>query len=177
MQKKKNNIVTNIYKNFTPIADKLTTAYTDVYGVPCDLYFPVHYPKIMGTYIQVNLYEPEELPTYKEEADIADQYFYIPNLMKQESMNTSADTFDNFIMLTEGLDSIPYIETNPSRELPIATKVVVKLDKSKMYFFVDKKTVVNGVNGQMLMRMYLSPLTKDKDGKDIRKRAPKHGNI
>ena len=43
--------------------------------------------------------------------------------------------------------------------------------------FIDKKTVVTGVNGHMLMRMYLSPLTKDKDGKDIRKRAREHGDI
>ena len=92
-------------------------------------------------------------------------------------MNSSAETFDNFILVTEGLDTIPFIETSSARELPIATKIVVKLDKSKMYFFIDKKTVVTGVNGHMLMRMYLSPLTKDKDGKDIRKRAREHGDI
>ena len=176
MQKKK-NIIVNLYKNFTPVSNRLTEAYTDTYGVPCDLYFPVHYPKRGGTYNQVNLYEPEELPTYKEEPDMIDQYFYIPNLLKQESMNSSAETFDNIILVTEGLDTIPFIETSSARELPIATKIVVKLDKSKMYFFIDKKTVVTGVNGHMLMRMYLSPLTKDKDGKDIRKRAREHGDI
>ena len=108
MQKKK-NIIVNLYKNFTPVSNRLTEAYTDTYGVPCDLYFPVHYPKRGGTYNQVNLYEPEELPTYKEEPDMVDQYFYIPNLMKQESMNSSAETFDNFILVTEGLDTIPFI--------------------------------------------------------------------
>ena len=111
MQKKK-NIIVNLYKNFTPVSNRLTEAYTDTYGVPCDLYFPVHYPKRGGTYNQVNLYEPEELPTYKEEPDMVDQYFYIPNLMKQESMNSSAETFDNFILVTEGLDTIPFIETS-----------------------------------------------------------------
>ena len=63
-----------------------------------------------------------------------------------------------------------YIETKSARELPIATKVVVHIDKSRKMFFVDQKTVVNGANGHMLMRMYLSPLTKDKAGKDIRKK-------
>lgn len=173
----KKNLVTNLYKGFTPLSNKLTDAYTDVYGLPCDLYFPVHYPKRGGTYNQVNLYEPEELPTYKEEPDCVDQYFYIPNLMKLENMNSIGDIFDNFIMITEGLEIQPFIETKPSRELPIATKVVVHLDKSRLYFFIDKKTVVNGVNGHMLMRMYLSPLTKDKDGKDVILKKRKHGDI
>lgn len=175
--KKNRNLITNLYEHYTPIANKLTDAYTDVYGLPCDLYFPVHYPKRGGTYNQVNLYEPEELPTYKEEPDCTDQYFYIPYLMKLESMNTVADSFDNFIMITEGLDTQPFIETKSSRELPIATKVVVHLKTSKVYFFIDRKTVVNGVGGHMLMRMYLSPLTKDRDGHDIRLRKRDNGNI
>ena len=76
--KKNRNLIVGLYSNYTPVANKLTEAYTDVYGLPCDLYFPVHYPKRGGTYNQVNLYEPEELPTYKEEPDCVDQYFYIP---------------------------------------------------------------------------------------------------
>ena len=173
----KKNLVTNLYRSFTPVSNKLTEAYTDTYGIPCDLYFPVHYPKRGGTYNQVNLYEPEELPSYKELPDCEDQYFYIPYLMKSESMNSNADVFDNLIMIAEGIDVQPFIETTSARELPIATKVVVKLDRSKLYFFIDKKTVVNGVNGHMLMRMYLSPLTKDKDGNDIILRKRDNGNI
>lgn len=174
---KNRNIVSSIYKKFTPVSNKLTNSYTETYGYPCDLYFPVHFPKRGGTYNQVNLYEPEELPTYKDEPNLTDQYFYIPNLMKYETMNSPADILDNFIMVTEGLDTIPFIETTSARELPIATKVVVKVGHSKIMFFIDKKTVINGADGHMLMRMYLSPLTKDKDGKDIRKRARKDGDI
>lgn len=174
---RKKNLIANLYKSYNPVADKLTEAYTDVYGLPCDLYFPLHYPKRGGTYNQVNLYEPEELPSYKEEPDYTEQYFYIPYLMKYESMNSNADSFDNFIMVTEGLDTQPFIETTSARELPIATKVVIHLGKSKLYYFIDKKTVVNGAGGHLLMRMYLSPLTKDRDGKDIRKKARKDGDV
>lgn len=175
--KNRKDLISNLYGCYTPISNRLTDSYTDVYGLPCDLYFPVHYPKRGGTYNQVNLYEPEELPTYKEEPDLKNQYFYIPNLMKMENMNSIGDIFDNFIMVTEGLDIQPFIETKPSRELPIATKIVVHIKASRMYFFVDKKTVVNGASGHMLMRMYLSPLTKDKDGHDIRVRKRDNGNI
>lgn len=169
MQRKR-NIITGLYKGFTPVSNKLTDAYTECFGLPCDLYFPVHYPKRGGTYTQVNLYEPEELPEYKEEPDLTEQYFYIPNLMRKESMNSIGDVFDNFTLASEGKETRPYIETKSARELPIATKVVVHIDKSRKMFFVDQKTVVNGANGHMLMRMYLSPLTKDKAGKDIRKK-------
>lgn len=167
--KNNKNLIVGIYKGFTPVSNKLTEAYTDTYGLPCDLYFPVHYPKRGGTYTQVNLYEPEELPEYKEEPDLTEQYFYIPNLMRKESMNSIADVFDNFALVSDGKDTRPFIETTSARELPIATKVVVHIDKSKKMFFIDQKTVVNGANGHMLMRMYLSPLTKDKQGRDIRK--------
>lgn len=169
MQRKRRSLITDIYKGYTPVSNKLTDSYTDVYGFPCDLYFPVHYPKRGGTYNQVNLYEPEELPEYKEIPDLTNQFFYIPNLMRKESMNSIADVFDNFALVSDGKDTRPFIETRSARELPIATKVVVKIDKSRKMFFVDQKTVVNGANGHMLLRMYLSPLTKDKAGKDIRK--------
>lgn len=175
--KKNKDLIANLYRRYTPVSNKLTNAYTDVYGFPCDLYFPVHFPKRGNTYNQVNLYEPEELPTYKEEPDLEDQYFYIPNLMKYETMNSNADILDNFIMVTEGLDTVPFIETTSARELPIATKIVVKAGSAKIMFFIDKKTVINGAGGHLLMRMYLSPLTKDKEGRDVRLIARKDGNI
>ena len=35
-----------------------------------------------------------------------------------------------------------------------------------MNFTVDKKTVVNGANGNMLLRMYLAPLLEENDEGD-----------
>ena len=41
------------------------------------------------------------------------------------------------------------------------TKVVVHLENSTMRFWVDKILAVNGADGHMLIRMYLSPLQKE----------------
>ena len=77
-------------------------------------------------------------------------------------MNSPETEFDSFY--TEDEVNRPFIETTKKRELPIQTKVVVKQGQSIMKFFVDKKLVVTGADGFMLLRMYLSPLAKDDDG-------------
>ena len=76
-------------------------------------------------------------------------------------MNSSEAEFDSFYLENE-MDR-PFIETSKKRELPIATKVVVYQGRSISKFFVDKKLVVTGADGMMLLRMYLSPLAKDND--------------
>lgn len=176
--KKHRNIIANTYKRFTPVSNKLTEAYEDTFGLPCDLYFPVRYPRAGVTYHSVNLYELHELPEYKTEPDVKDVYFYIPNLMAKESMNSIADQFDAFALKAEGKTAQPFIETTPAKELPLATKVVVHIDASEKLFFVEKKTVVNGASGHMLMRQYLAPLTKDggrvEEAKDMK---PDYGDI
>lgn len=77
-------------------------------------------------------------------------------------MNSPEAEFDAFY--TEDEIDRPFIETTKRRELPIQTKVVVKQGQSNISFFVDKKLVVTGANGFMLLRMYLSPLAKDDNG-------------
>ena len=79
-------------------------------------------------------------------------------------MNSPDLEFDNIFL--GDYEKRPFIETTKRRELPIGTKVVVYIDCSKMYFWVDKKTVVNGANGHMLLRMYLSPLLEENDEGD-----------
>lgn len=161
------NIIANTYEKFTPLSNKLTEAYEDTYGLPCDLYFPIRYPKKGASYQAVNLYEPHELPEYPAEPSAKGVYFYIPHLMAKESMNSIADQFDNFALRAEGKDTQPFIETTSAKELPIATKVVVHIGASEKLFFINKKTVVNGASGHMLMRQYLCPLTKD--GRNIQR--------
>ena len=53
------------------------------------------------------------------------------------------------------------------RELPLLTKVVVFQGESEQKFFIDKKLVVTGADGFMLLRMYLSPLAKDNDEEEL----------
>nr|DAT66127.1 MAG TPA: hypothetical protein [Caudoviricetes sp.] len=159
---KHRNIVAKTYKKFTKISRDLTGSYTEAYGLPCDLYFPIRTPKkAKSSYQKVNLFEPHELPVYRPEPNVKDYYFYIPELMKEESMNSVAQQFDTFALATKGMLDQPFIECNPDDELPDYTKVVVKIEGSTMSYFVDIKHVVNGAGGHMLMRQYLSPLTKD----------------
>jgi hypothetical protein len=44
---------------------------------------------------------------------------------------------------------------------------VVYQGQSISKFFIDKKLVVTGADGMMLLRMYLSPLAKDNDEEEI----------
>ena len=155
------NIISNAYKILTPKEQSLTEVYEGVFGYPCDVYFPVHTPRKGVTYQQTNIFEGHELPYYEVNPSIKDVHFVIPNLMRKESMNSTADQLDNFILKTDGGDARPYIETIPKKELPQYSKVMVKIGSSTKAFFIDQKTVVNGSGGHMLMRMYLSPLTKD----------------
>ena len=79
-------------------------------------------------------------------------------------MNSAEAEFDAFY--TENELDRPFIETSKKRELPIGTKVVVYQGESISKFMVDKKLVVTGANGFMLLRMYLDPLAKDNDGEN-----------
>ena len=162
MYRKPKNLIANIYKKFTKISQGLIAPYEQTYGFLCDLYFPVHIPQAYGHgYQRINLYEPHELPEYKDVPDVTNVLFYIPQLLKEESMNSIAQEFDNFALAAAGEVNKPFIETHPDKELPICTKVVIHIEGSTLSYFVDVKRVVNGAGGHMLMRMYLSPLTKD----------------
>ena len=167
--KKPKNLIAKTYKKYTKIARDMVKPYAETFGYYCDLYFPIRVQKKDGhSYQKTNLFEPHELPVYKPCPDGKDYVFYIPNLIKKESMNSVANQFDNFVLQTQGMSEKPFIECNPDDELPDYTKIVIKMEGSELFYFVDIKHVVNGAGGHMLMRQYLSPLTKDNhlvDGK------------
>lgn len=158
--RKNRDIISNLYTKFTPVAKNLTEDYETTFGVPCDVYFPIKDPKKRGTYQSVNLFEPFELPGYPDKPSLEDVYYYIPHLMQKESMNSASEQFDNFALMTAGKTNQPFIETTTAKQLPLSSKVVVKLGASTLSFFIMKKTTVNGAGGHMVMRMYLAPLTK-----------------
>ena len=156
------DVINTINKKYVEISNRVTEAYEEVFSLPCDLYFPIYDPYNETTkYRDMKIFSPHQSPTYSKEPDVRDAYFYIPFLIKKEAMNSSETEFDGYF--TEGESERPYIETSKKRELPISTKVVVHQGESIIKFFVDKKLVVTGADGMMLLRMYLSPLSKDDD--------------
>lgn len=157
------DIVNDINKKYVKISNRVTQAYESHLALPCDLYFPI-YPSYNETtaYRDMKIFSPHQSPTYSKEPDVRKAMFYIPHLIKKDNYNSSEYEFDSYY--TEDEPDRPYIETSKKRELPISTKVVVYQGKSISKFFVDKKLVVTGADGFMLLRMYLSPLSKDDDG-------------
>lgn len=157
------DLVNVINKRYTLISNSLTSAYETVFSLPCDLYFPIYEPyNEITKYRDMKIFAPHQSPAYSDKPDVENAWFYIPHLIKKEAMNSSETEFDGYF--TEGESERPYIETSKKRELPISTKVVVHQGESIIKFFVDKKLVVTGADGIMLLRMYLSPLSKDDDG-------------
>ena len=157
------NVVNSINKKYVFISNRMTDKYTEKYGLPCDLYFPIFNSYNSVTkYREMKIFSPHQSATYKNIPDYENVLFYIPYLIKKDAMNSPETEFDSFY--TEDEINRPFIETTKKRELPIQTKVVVKQGQSIMKFFVDKKLVVTGADGFMLLRMYLSPLAKDDDG-------------
>lgn len=156
------DVVNEINKKYVKISNRVTHAYERTFGLPCDLYFPIFDPYNEKTkYRDMKIFTPHQSPTYSKEPDVRNAIFYIPFLIPKEAMNSSEVDYDSFF--TELTPDRPFIETSKKRELPIATKVVVHQGKSISKFFVDKKLVVTGADGMMLLRMYLSPLAKDND--------------
>ena len=161
-----NDIVNSINRRYVKVSARLVKKYEKAYGLPCDLYFPQHdYYNEYSMYRDMKIFGPHQSYTYNELPDVRKTYFYIPHLIKKEGMNSSELEFDAFF-LEEEIDR-PFIETTKKRELPIGTKVVVYQGESISKFFVDKKTVVTGADGFMLLRMYLDPLAKDSDEDNI----------
>ena len=157
------DVVNVINRKYVEISNRVTEAYEEVFSLPCDLYFPIYDPYNETTkYRDMKIFAPHQSPTYSKEPDVVNAWFYIPYLIKKEAMNSSETEFDGYF--TEGESERPFIETSKKRELPISTKVVVHQGESIIKFFVDKKLVVTGADGMMLLRMYLSPLSKDDDG-------------
>lgn len=156
------DVVNEINKRYVKISNRVTHAYERTFGLPCDLYFPIFDPYNEKTkYRDMKIFTPHQSPTYSKEPDVRNAIFYIPFLIPKEAMNSSEVDYDSFF--TELTPDRPFIETSKKRELPIATKVVVHQGRSISKFFVDKKLVVTGADGMMLLRMYLSPLAKDND--------------
>lgn len=160
------DVVNSINKKYVYISNRVTSNYERVFGVPCDLYFPIFNPYSSSTkYRDVKVFAPHQSPTYSKKPDVEKALFYIPYLIKKDAMNSSELEFDSFY--TEDEIDRPYIETSKKRELPLQTKVVIYQGKSISKFFVDKKLVVTGADGMMLLRMYLSPLAKDNDDEEV----------
>ena len=155
------DVVNEINKRYVRISNRITNAYTKTFGLKCDIYFPIFDPyNEITKYRDMKIFTPHQSPTYSKEPDVV-TYFYIPFLIPAMSMNSSESEFDSFF--TAETQERPFIETTKKRELPIATKVVVHQGQSISKFFVDKKLVVTGADGMMLLRMYLAPLAKDND--------------
>lgn len=160
------DVVNSVNKRYTKLSEKLINSYTKVFGLPCDLYFPIHDEYNEYTlYRDMKIFGPHQSYTYDDLPDIRHTYFYIPNLIPKDAMNSSELEFSTFY--NEDIVERPFIETSKKRELPIGTKVVVFQGESMLKFFVDKKLVITGANGFMLLRMYLSPLAKDSDEDNI----------
>jgi len=153
-------LIGKINSNYVGISNRITEAYTESHGLFCDIYFPVHAknPSTNNTYNDVDIFEPHQNTEYSDDPSVCQTKFYIPFLLKKESMNSSEAEFDSFYLAEE--NQRPFLETSKARELPIGTKVVVYLEYSKMYFWVDKILVVNGANGHMILRQYLAPLAE-----------------
>lgn len=156
------DIVNSINKRFVRISNRVTKAYEGQFSLPCDIYYPIFPPYTDKTkYRDMKIFTPHQSPTYAKKPDLQTK-FYIPFLIPKQAMNSSEAEFDSFF--TEDIIDRPFIETSKKRELPIASKIVVHQGQSIIKFFVDKKLVVTGADGMMLLRMYLSPLAKDEDG-------------
>ena len=157
------DVVNAVNLRYVRISNRVTTAYERVYGLKCDLYFPVFdkYNEYVK-YRDMKIFDPHQSFTYKDKPDVENTRFYIPYLIKKDAMNSSELEFDSFY--TEDEIDRPFIETSKKRELYVGTKVVVYQGNSISKFFIDKKLVVTGSDGFMLLRMYLAPLAKDNDG-------------
>lgn len=160
------DVVNSVNKRYTKLSEKLIESYTRTFGLPCDLYFPIHDEYNEYTeYRDMKIFGPHQSYTYPDLPDVRHTHFYIPYLIPKDAMNSSELEFSSFY--NEDTIERPFIETSKKRELPIGTKVVVFQGESMLKFFVDKKLVVTGANGFMLLRMYLDPLAKDSDDDNI----------
>ena len=157
------NVVNSINKKFVWISNRLTRKYQAEMGVPCDIYFPI-FDEYSTTelYRNMKIFTPHQSPTYHDTPDIEGKLFYIPHLIKKIAINSAESQFDAFYTESDSIDR-PFIETTKSEELPISTKIVVHQGESISKFIIDKKLVVTGASGIMLLRMYLDPLAKDSD--------------
>ena len=157
------NVVNSVNKRYVFISNRMTTKYQKEFGLPCDLYFPI-FDKYSPTelYRNMKIFTPHQSPSYRDVPDIEGKLFYIPHLIKKVAMNSAEAEFDSFYTEADSIDR-PFIETTKSEELPISTKVVVHQGESISKFIIDKKLVVTGASGMMLLRMYLDPLAKDSD--------------
>lgn len=148
-----------LLKRYVALSNRLTNSYETKFAYTCEVYDPIFgdNPNNDGNYDGVTIFSTHQPVTYADTPDAIRKY-YIPRLFKKESMLTAEDNFDNFY--TDGEEgNRPFLETSYSKELAIQTKVVVYLENTKANFVVDKKTVIEGADGKMLIRQYLIPLT------------------
>ena len=160
------DVVNNVNKRYVNISERMTKAYESRFGLKCELFFPIRplYDD-KNKYRDMKIFAPHQSYEYNSLPDAVTR-FYIPHLIKKQAMNSSELEFDGFYTEEDAIDR-PFIETCKRKELPIGTKVVVYQGQSIQKFTVDKKLVVTGANGFMLLRMYLDPLAKDSDKDNI----------
>jgi hypothetical protein len=155
------SIIGTTYKRYVEVSNRVTSSYETGFGFSVDVYFPVNLPNPQsdGNYDDVNIFATHGAIWHTLVPDVSTTY-YIPHLFKKDSMKSTEDSFDNFY---DEADEQPYIETSHSKEIPIMSKVIVNIEETTVGFLVEKKTVKNGANGHMLLRMYLIPLVGEEN--------------
>lgn len=150
-------IIGRILKKFVDRSNRVTLAYEKKFSFFCDLYMPRFgaNPNEDGNYDQTNIFTTHQPATYPSTPDVLNAKFYFVGLFKKESMNSSELEWDSFY-LDDDSDR-PFIETSKSRELPIQTKVKIYIEQSTLTMMVERKQVVQGASGHMLIRQYLIP--------------------
>ena len=160
------DLVNKLNKKYVYVCNNITPFYERTYGCPCDIYLPINNSyKKTTKYRDVKVFGPHQQPTYAKNPDYTNVLYYIPHLVPKQAMNSSETEYSPFYLEDE--QERPFIETSKKKELPVGTKVVVHQGESQIKFWIDKKLVVTGACGFMLLRMYLSPLAKDTDEDEI----------
>lgn len=153
------SLIGNIGKIYREVSDRVTAQYEETYGLDCNVYFPVNTPNpdANGNYDNINLYASHGVIPYSDTPNIEDVKFYIPYLLKKETMISPEDVFDTFY--NDDTEFVqPFIETSFSKVLPIMSKIEVEIGDSKAYYMVARYGTVKQ-SGIMLLRMYLIGMT------------------
>lgn len=146
------SIQIDLLEVFTTITPPIIDIYTDLFGIPCDVFHPIQ---------EDRLFDDHAKPKYPATPTQTGINILIVNFIKPTAMRGAMLQFDSFF--GEGEDR-PYIITHEEKRLPPRTKIHAYFKGAKMSFETEIDTVITGVKidnpntSTILIKQILRPL-------------------
>ena len=144
-----NSVFIDLLGVYTDLTPDILDIYTELHGVPCDIYYPVKEDRLFSDASKVR---------YKSTPEVIKQKYLLVNIIRADAYRGTMTQFESFFN-----EDRPMLVTHDTLRIPPLSRVDAWFGKAKMSFRTEVDQVVTGVNNDdvkaiIVIKQILRPL-------------------